>query len=90
MGRRKKSERYTELKVKNRNLMPSLLGDGFLLTILGNNLFSKSEACKRKTRRRGGGGKAREEAGRGKENRERGLHFPSCCTLETLGRPPCP
>ena len=41
-------KRYTELKVKNKNLMPSLLGDGFLLTNLGNDLFSKSEACKRK------------------------------------------
>jgi hypothetical protein len=47
--------------------MPSLLDDGFLLTILGNDLFSKSEACKRKRREDERAGKwLREETGRRK------------------------
>jgi hypothetical protein len=49
-GRGGADERYTELKVKNKDLVSSLLGGGFLPTILGNDLFSKSEACKRKKR----------------------------------------
>lgn len=52
-GRRGADERYAKLKAKIKNLIPSLLGDRFLLIILGNELFSKSEACK--TRERGKG-----------------------------------
>jgi hypothetical protein len=48
--RREVDERYTKLRVKNKNLVPLLLSDRFIPTILRNSLILKSEACKRKQR----------------------------------------
>ncbi len=75
-GRRGADERYTGWKVKNKDLMPSLLGNGILPMILWNDLFSKSEACKRKQREdERAGERVREETGRRRENREGGFIF---------------
>ncbi len=77
---------------ENKNLMPSLLGDGFLLTILGTCFRKVKQENNEKTREseeRVGEetdmGKRRDgtrERDTGKRTEEGGLHFPGGRKLE--------